>query len=409
MIKSITSVKVTGRRVIVRVGFDVPIKKNIHTEKFEVVDDARIKDALPTIKHLIKEGAKIVLVSHLDRPSGWESGKSLFPTAEKLAELLDTKVVMVSDNLPQYPVRHIYFLQSDITKHDYSFLTNQLKPGDILFLENIRFYPGEEQNDSSFIDTLADYGDLYVNEAFSVSHRMEASTYGVALKLKAYAGLSFIKEIQSLNKVLQNPQKPLVILMGGVKISDKVATIHNLAKHASHILVGGALANSFLKARGYNVGESKSVDVHNALELERNFKEKIILPLDVVVANSPADQASVRLVSQIRKNEIIYDIGPQTITKFAEYIRMAKTIVWNGPMGLIEVPKFAFGSKSLAQVFAARARGKAYGIAGGGETEEVIDSAKVSEFIDHVSTGGGAMLEFLAGKKLPGIRALESN
>lgn len=393
--------------MIVRVGFDVPLKKNIHTEKLEVADDARIRDALQTIRHLIREGAKVVIVSHLNRPEGWQMDKSLWPAAEKLGELLGMKTVKVSDELPDYNVPHIYFLDTDITQKDYSDLSKKIKPSDILFLENIRFYAGEENNDEQFVKTLASFGEIFVNEAFSMSHRMEASTYGLALKLKSYAGISFLKEISSLSKVLRNPEKPLVILMGGAKISDKVGTIHNLAQHASYILVGGELANSFLKARGFNIGLSKFDNLAVAKELERNYKEKIILPVDVVVAKSPNDQAEALPVSKVRSNQMILDIGPETIRQFATYLKSAKTLIWNGPLGLIEYPKFSFGSRSLAYVFASQARGKAYGVAGGGETVEVLDQAKVSEFLDHVSTGGGAMLEFLAGKKLPAIKALE--
>lgn len=407
MIKSIESVKVAGRRVLLRVGFDVPLKKNIHTEKWEVADETRVRDALSTIKYLIQQGAKIVIVSHLGRPTGWEPDKSLWPAALKLGELLGVKTIKVLDKLPDYHIPHIYFLESDIVKHNYSHLANNLKNGDILFLENIRFYPGEESNDEQFVEILSSFADIFVNEAFSVSHRAEASTYGVAFKLKSYAGLSLLKEITSLDKVLKHPQKPLVILMGGAKISDKVATIHNLAKSASHILIGGRLANSFLKARGYSIGQSKFDDVMLAKELERNYKEKIILPVDVVVAKSPNDPAESLPASKVRPNQMILDIGPETIRKYAEYIKSAKTIIWNGPLGVIEYPKFSFGSRSLAYIFASKSRGKAYGIAGGGETVEMLDQAKVSEFIDHISTGGGAMLEFLAGKKLPALKALE--
>lgn len=407
MIKSITSVKTANRRVLLRAGFDVPLKKNIHSEEWEVADDARIRDALATLQYLIDQGSKIVIISHLDRPEGWEAEKSLWPVALKLGELLNYKVVQVSDKLPDYPVRHIYFLIEDITKQDYSYLSQQLKPGDILFLENLRFYPDEEANDEKFVETLVPYADLFVNEAFSVAHRKEASVYGITFKLPSFAGLHFLSEIQALGKILRQPKHPFVLLIGGAKIGDKIETIRNLAKHSEHIVVGGVIANAFLKAAGYEIGQSKVADVELAKELLRNYKQKIVLPLDLVVAKSVDDQPRAVKREKILLNDLILDIGPETIRKFSEYIKGAVTLVWNGPFGLIEIPKFAFGSRSLAHIFAARSKGKAYGVVGGGETVEVVDSAKVRDFIDHVSTGGGAMLEFLAGKQLPGIKALE--
>jgi 3-phosphoglycerate kinase len=406
MIKTITSVKVSGRRVILRAGFDVPLKKNVHTENWEVADDNRIKDVLPTLKYLIEQKAKIILISHLDRPDGWQKDKSLWPAAEKLGELIGYKVVKVENKLPDYKVAHVNFLSGDITKHDYAKLSQDLPQSSILFLENLRFYKGEEDNSEEFIELLASFGDVYVNEAFSVAHRKEASTFGLAKKLPAYAGISFAKEIQSLQKIVKNPQTPLVVMIGGAKIDDKVETIHNLAKHASQILVGGAVASSFLKALGYEVGKSKVSDIAVAKELVRHYKDKIVLPVDVVVADSNDRPKAVK-IDKVRANEAIFDIGPETIKKFSLIIKQAKTLVWNGPFGKFENPKFAHGGKALAQIFAARSKGKAFGLIGGGETVELFDQAKVSEFVDHVSTGGGAMLEFLAGKQLPAIRALE--
>ncbi|HEV8601709.1 MAG TPA: phosphoglycerate kinase [Patescibacteria group bacterium] len=409
MIKPITSVKVRGRRVLLRVGYDVPLVEDKDTGKFKIADDTRIKDSLPTIEYLVKGGAKIILVSHLDRPKSWEMGKSLWPVAEQLAVLLNRKIVKVEDRLPDYNIPQIYFLSSDIEAHDKLELTHSLKNGDILFLENLRFYSEEEANEDKFVTLLASFADLYVNDAFSVSHRPEASIYGVAMKLKSYAGLALIQEIRSLERILKNPQKPLVIMMGGAKITDKVATINNLAKHASHVLIGGAIGNSFLKAKGYEIGKSSFADLSVVKEVARNFREKIILPVDVVVVKSLEDDPRAVRVEKVLPDDLIVDVGPETIGIFSQYIKTAKTLVWNGPFGLIEYPKFAFGSKSLSRIFAARCKGEAYGVAGGGETIEVLDQAKVSEFVDHISMGGGAMLDFLAGKKLPGIKVLESS
>lgn len=406
MIKSIRSVKVTGRRVIVRVGFDVPLVFNIHTENLEVIDDTRIKDTLDTIKYLIDNRAKIILISHLDRPKERDAKKSMWPVAQKLSELLNIKAVKIFDRLPDYKVPHLNFLDADITKKDYSDFSKQINPGDILFLENLRFYQEEETNDENFIKTLAKFGDLYVNEAFSVSHRKESSIYGLALELPSYAGISLLKEIASLKKIVKNPIQPLIIIMGGAKIEDKIEMINYLGKSAAYFLFGGGLANTFFKAKGYEIGESIYGDINIAKELLRNFKEKIILPVDLVVAQSLEARPRLAKPDKILSNERICDIGPETIRKYAESIKKAKTLVWNGPFGIIEEPKYAFGSKSMAHVFAAQSKGRAFGLVGGGETIEAIDMAKVGQFIDHISMGGGAMLEFLAGKQLPGIKAL---
>ncbi len=395
--------------MIVRAGFDVPLQKNIHTEAWEAADETRIKESLPTLGYLIEEGARIIIVSHLNRPKGWEEDKSLWPVAVELGKLLALKVVRVRDKLPDYDVPHLYFLTSNIMDKDLSELSRKMKPGEILFLENARFYKEEEGNDPAFIKRLAAFGDLYVNDAFSVSHRKEASVFGLAQTLPAYAGLSLLQDLRALGRVARNPKKPLVVLMGGAKIADKIETIHNLAKTAQHVLIGGALANSFLKAKGYEVGKSKTVDEHLAQELLRDYKDKLVLPSDVVVARSAEDLAHVVMVDKIKPTEAIIDIGPETIRKFSTYIKQAQTLVWNGPLGMIEKKPFDFGSLSLSRIFAARSKGHAFGVAGGGETAEVIDRAKVAEYIDHISTGGGAMLEFLAGKSLPGIKVLERN
>ncbi|MEJ0021300.1 MAG: phosphoglycerate kinase [Candidatus Doudnabacteria bacterium] len=372
-----------------------------------MADDTRIKDALPTLKYLIKQKARIILLSHLDRPDGHHKNtKSLWPAAEKLGELLGLKVVKIKDHLPDYSVQHINFLPADITKSDYVQMSRDLPGGSILFLENLRFYKGEEDNSEGFIDLLAGFGDVFVNEAFSMAHRREASTFGLARKLPAYAGLSFMKEIRSFSKVMKDPQKPLVMLIGGIKIEDKVGTIHSLAKEASNIIVGGGVANTFLKAHGYEVGKSKTSDIAVARELLRHYKDKIVLPVDIVVATSLEARARVTPIDKVRPEESIFDIGPKSIRKFAGIIKGAKTLVWNGPFGLIEQPRYANGSKALALIFASRSKGRAFGVIGGGETAQVVDQAKVSQFVDHVSTGGGAMLEFLSGKQLPAIKAL---
>jgi phosphoglycerate kinase len=408
MIKSIEKINVQGRRVIVRVGFDVPLERHVQHEHLIVADDSRIRDALPTINFLRKAGGRVIIISHLGRPEGWVSEKSLWPAAEKLSELLGLKIVKVNDKLPDYNVNHLYFLQNDIVKNDYSELSKKIKPGDILFLENLRFYDGEEKNSDDFSELLANFGDIFVNEAFSVAHRKASSTYGLAKLIPGYAGLSLIKEINNLNKILKNPPKPLVAIMGGAKLDDKIKTIEYLAKNTDKFLVGGGIANSFLKVQGYEIGKSICGDLAAAGELYRNFKEKIVLPLDVIVARDENSTPRLSDVHKVLSSEIIYDVGPKTIREFARVIKNAKCIVWNGPFGKIEIKRYAFGSRNIAELLAQRGKKHAYILVGGGETNEIIDSINAGMFVDHQSMGGGAMLEFLAGKKLPAIEVLEN-
>jgi len=410
MIKPITSIKVSGKRVVVRAGFDVQLKEGpgdrLQGTGWKVVDNTRIKDILPTLKYLIGQNARIVIISHLGRPEGWDTTKSMWPVAQELGGLLGYKTIKFSDRIPDYAIPHLNFLTRDITKKDYSSFSKQIKPGDILFLENVRFYKGEKENDKKFVKTLASFGDIFVDDAFSVVHRKEASTYGIAQELPSYAGVSLVAEIKSMDRLLRSPESPMVVIMGGAKVVDKAETIENLAKHADHILVGGSLGNSFLAAAGYETGKSRVADLALAKQLLRNYKTKIVLPVDAIVAKSMDDPARAVDVTKVRPNEEMFDIGPKTVRKFATYIKKAKTLVWNGPVGVIENRKFSFGSSGIATAFGARAKGPAYGVVGGGETIEVIDRAHIGQFIDHISTGGGAMLEYLAGKKLPGIEVL---
>lgn len=410
MIKPITSLNVSGQRVIVRAGFDVPLKRNKHHEIWEVADDTRIKDNLATLKHLIENKAKIVILSKLGRPGGkWDHNLSMWPIAVKLGELLKMKSVKVKDKLPKYNVPHIYFLTENITKKDYSKLSKDMEAGNILFLENMFFYPEEEDIDTKFITNLKKFGDLYVDEAFASAHHPASSNFGLPKKMKSYAGISLMKEVTSLSKLLRTPAHPMVVLMGGAKIDTKVATMENLLPHADHLIIGGALANTFLKALGYEVGVSKVSDVKMAKHILRNYKNKLIFPVDVVVATEVEGRPRLAKLTNIRKNEMIMDIGPESIRKFSEIIKQAKTLVWNGPFGFFEHPKFAFGSKGIAHIFGARSKGHAYGVVGGGETIELINQAHMAHFIDHISMGGGAMLDYLAGKKLPGIKVLETS
>lgn len=408
MIKSIQSVKVAGRRVLLRAGFDVPLEPGPGAGRWRVADDSRIMASLPTIRLLAAGRAKIVILAHLGRPAGnWTAEKSLWPVAEKLSEALKFKLVRIKDRLPTHRAPHIYFLDEDITLNDYSELSHELPDGSILFLENLRFYAGEEAADQAFVKILSSFGELFVNDAFSVAHRNAASVVGVAKALPAYAGLSLLAEIAGLDKAVRRPQKPLVVIMGGAKISDKIDTIHFLGPLAEKVLIGGAIANSFLKAKGLEIGRSKAAEISLAKELIRHYRDKIVLPVDVVVAKTPDSPSRAVKPEKVLPHESIYDIGPETIRLFSKHIKVAKTLIWNGPMGLIENKKFAFGSTGIAHMFASRTRGQAYGVVGGGESAEVVARAKVGEFIDHVSMGGGAMLEYLSGKTLPGIKVLE--
>jgi phosphoglycerate kinase len=408
MIKSITSVKLKGKRVLLRAGFDVPLEQ-AKDGSFQVADDTRIASAVPTIAYLVAQRARVIIISHLGRPEGtWQGDKSMYPAAERLAELLDRKIIKVTDRLPSYKVpSHVYFLTEDIALKDYSELSHDLKEGEILFLENLRFYSGEDDNDQEFVNNLARYGEIYADDAFSVAHRKTASTYGLAQKLPAYAGETLLSEMRGLDRAMKKPEQPLIVVMGGAKISDKIDTINFLAKKADKVLIGGAIANSFLKAKGYEIGNSKAAEIPLAKDLVRQYRDKLVLPVDVVVAKDPDGAARAIKPEKVTPNDCIFDIGPETVRLFSKHIKLAKTIIWNGPLGMIEKKKFAFGSLAVAQAIASRTKGKAYGVVGGGESLEVVTQAKVGQFIDHVSMGGGAMLEYMSGKTLPAIKVLD--
>ncbi|TAL18965.1 phosphoglycerate kinase [Patescibacteria group bacterium] len=378
--------RLRGKRVLVRADFNVPMNKG------KVGEDWRIKAALPTIRHLSAAGAKIILASHLGRPSGRRSpALSLRPVARHLQQLLGKPTRFVAAASGSKVVRAVRSLRS----------------GDILLLENLRFEAGEGKNSPRFARALADLADFYVNDAFAASHRSAASIVGVQKYLPSAAGLLLAEEIQVLSRLLSNPKKPFLVLIGGVKIETKIGVISALARRATRLAIGGALAVPFLKAKGFSVGASplKKSDVSLARRILRSRKS-IMLPTDVVVAASPKSKAFVRRVDEVGPKEIIYDIGPQTIRAFAAEVKKAETIVWNGPLGLYEERRFSHGTRALALVFGARAQGRAYGVVGGGETIDALALAGVLGYIDWVSTGGGAMLEFLEGKQLPGIEAL---
>lgn len=407
-IKYLRTSRVHNQSVLLRVDVNVPLDKKTGA----VADDYRIVEVLPTIKLLHQQGNKIIICGHLGRPGGKPDPKfSLLKVAEHLAKLLELKFVETGYQLPDYHIPHLIFYSGKITEDKHQKQLQASPDKDIILLENLRFYPGEEENDPVFAKKLAGLAEVYVNDAFGVDHRKAASVSGITKCLPSYCGLLLEKEIKALDIVLHKSRPPFVLMMGGIKISDKVQTIENLGKKADKLLLGGGIATLFFLAKGLEVGlsrvEKEAVKV--AWQLEKNFKHKILLPLDVVVANENMDKDSIRVASpyEVGKKEMILDAGPKTILAYAKELKLAKTIVWNGPLGLFEVKPFHTATMALAHLIGGRGKGKAFAVVGGGETVDAIRGAGQVNHIDHVSTGGGAMLEYLAGKKLPGIEALK--
>lgn len=409
-IKQISTVKdLKNKRIILRLDLNESVDS-----RGKLLDDFRIQATLPTIKSLVKAGGKLIIISHLGRPEGKVDPKfSLLPIAKSLAEYLDYKFVVTSDKLPSYAVRHLVLFQGDITNSATEAILSQQSDQDIVLLENIRFYPEEENNDTEFSKKLAQLGDVYIDDAFSVAHRAESSNVGITEFMPSYAGPLLAKEISSLDILLSGRyKKPFVLLMGGIKISDKAQTLTNLGKQADKILIGGGLANLFLQAQGYDVdaGSSDKASIQVAKQILLNLKSKIVLPTDVAVLSAQpkhGTQVRLKLLPDIIKTDKVYDIGPQTILNFTKILQGAGTICWNGPMGYFEQKPFRAGTLSMAKVIGGLGQRKAYTVAGGGETVAAIRQSGQFEHFDHVSTGGGAMLEYLAGNKLPAIKALE--
>jgi phosphoglycerate kinase len=391
-IKSVKDLAVEGKRVFLRVDFNVPL-----TPARGVADDARIRASLPTIQHLIERGARLVIGSHLGRPkNGPDPALSLEPVAARLAELVG-KDVLLADEPAGDGARKV---------------VSDLRDGQVALLENLRFHPGEEQNDEQFARTLASYADVYVNDAFGTAHRAHASTVGM-IKYVADkgAGLLMIKEIEFLSRLLGEVERPYVAVIGGAKVSDKIAVLESLAGRVNKMLIGGAMANTFLVAQGKNMGKSK-VET-DKLPLARAFLKKaeeknvaVLVPRDVVVAGSLDDAAGkVVSVDAVPADAMALDIGPETMRGYADELSRARTIFWNGPMGVFEKPAFAAGTVGVARAVAANKR--ALSVVGGGDSAAAIEEAGVVDQISHLSTGGGASLEFVEGKTLPGIAALE--
>jgi len=386
--KTLRDVDVKGRRVLVRVDFNVPL------EGGAVSDDTRIRAALPTIRHLIDAGAKTVLCSHLGRPKGKpDPAYTLAPVAVRLGELLDRAVRFAPDCV-------------GAAVQD---LVASMKPGDVLLLENLRFHAEEERNDPAFARALAALADVYVNDAFGSAHRAHASTAGVAAHLPAVAGFLMERELDFLGRALADPVRPFVAILGGAKVSDKIAVIENLLGKVDALLVGGGMANTFLKAQGREIGKSlvENDKLGVAEKLLREAGAKLVLPVDAVIADrfeAGAERRTVDVAS-VPPGWLILDIGPRTIATFTERLRGAKTVIWNGPMGVFEMAPFAAGTFAVARALAGLAG--ATTIVGGGDSAAAVEQAGVAEKITHVSTGGGASLEFLEGKELPGVAVLE--
>lgn len=387
--KTVKDAIVAGKRVLVRVDFNVP-----QDEKGQIADDTRIRAALPTIQYLLDQGARVILVSHLGRPKGFDEKLRLDPVAARLQELLRRPVQKAKDVVGPAVEQQVA----------------ALKAGEVLLLENVRFYPEEEKNDPEFARRLAALADLYVNDAFGTAHRAHASTEGVAHFLPAVAGFLMEKEIEYLSRAISNPERPFVAVLGGAKVADKIGVIKNLLSKVDSLLVGGAMAFTFIKAQGGQIGktllDADSLEIaRTTLEEARARGVQFLLPKDALAADRIEASAQTRVVpaNQIPEGWAAVDIGPQAAKEFATVIAGAKTVVWNGPMGIFEIPPFAEGTRALAR---ALAESDALTIVGGGDSVAAIEEMGVADRISHVSTGGGASLEFLEGKVLPGIAAL---
>jgi len=389
-IRTVDQIELKGKRVFILVDFNVP-----QDEENRITDDTRILLSLPTIRFVSEAGGKVILASHLGRPKGKRDPKfSLAPVAERLSQLLGKKVALAGDCIGEDVQRQI----------------GGMKEGEVLLLENLRFHPEEEKNEETFSKALASLCDVYVNDAFGAAHRAHASTEGMTRFLNVVsAGFLMMKEIQSLEKALVNPQKPYVAILGGAKVSDKIGVIQNLLDKVTALLIGGGMAYTFLKAKGFEVG--KSLVEENQIELSLRLLEgakkrvKFLLPLDHVAAERMDAQAKREIVkgNQIPSGWVCLDIGPETVKTFSEEIQSAKTIVWNGPMGVFEMEPFSHGTFAIARAIASSS---SFSIVGGGDSVAAVNQAGVADRISHISTGGGASLEFLEGKKLPGIEAL---
>lgn len=406
MIKYLKSAQLKDQLVLVRVDVNEPLEGN------RLADDFRVHAIVPTVQFLLASGCRVILCGHLGRPEGkWDKHLSLRPVGERLSELLGLKFVETERALPSYQADHLIFYTGNLQDPGSKLSLSELPIGSVVLLENLRFYKDEEDNSAFFAKQLADLADVYVNEAFAASHRHSASIVAITKHLPAYGGLLLEKEVKNLDYVLKKPQAPFIVMIGGIKISDKEQTLANLGKRADRILLGGGLANIILEAQGINIGQSivEGESKELAVQILRNYKDKLVLPKDAVVADKDLSKESIRATAiyDVRQNEEILDIGPQTILEYAKILKTAKTLVWNGPVGRFEKKPFHMGTQSLARVVGGVAKGKCFAVVGGGETVDAVREAHQQDNIDHLSTGGGAMLCYLAGEKLPGLEALE--
>lgn len=389
--KTIRDLDLNEKRVLVRVDFNVPL-----TEELAVSDNTRIVEALPTIKYIMEHNAKVILMSHLGRPDGKFIDKyRMAPVAAELERLLEKKVFTCKDCVGSA-------VKESIEKMDF---------GDVLVLENVRFHPEEEKNEDGFSKTLASWGDVFVNDAFGTAHRAHASTAGIAKYLPAYAGFLMEKEIEYLGKALHNPEKPMIAIIGGAKVSTKIAVLENLLGKVDTLIIGGGMSYTFLKALGEPIGKSlceenfiaKSKEI---LDKAKSKNTEILLPLDGLTVTDIKAIATTEILDQknFPSDRIAVDIGPKTIKLFSDAIKKAKTIFWNGPMGIFETNEYAKGTKEIGDAVVAS---KATSIIGGGDTVSAINKMGIASKMTHISTGGGASLEFIEGKELPGIAVLK--
>ncbi|ADN01926.1 phosphoglycerate kinase [Spirochaeta thermophila] len=389
-LKTVKDIEVRGKKVLVRVDFNVPLKDGV------ITDDTRIRAALPTLQYLLDQGAALIVMSHLGRPKGERKPEySLSPVAERLGELLGREVKMAPDCVGPEVER----------------MAEALTPGEVLLLENVRFHKEETSNDPDFAKKLASLGEVYVNDAFGSAHRGHASTEGIAHLLPAAAGFLMEKEVKFLSYVLENPEKPFVAVIGGAKVSTKIGVLESLLSKCTAMVIGGGMAYTFLKVQGHSIGNSLYEE--ESADTARSFLEKagelgveVILPEDHLVASEFSEQAKAEYVDavDIPEGKVGMDIGPRTVEKACARIRGAKTVVWNGPMGVFEFPAFAEGTRKVAEAIA---ECKGTTVVGGGDSVAAANAFGVADKMTHVSTGGGASLEFLEGKPLPGIEVLK--
>lgn len=387
MFRTIRDINLEGRRVLVRVDFNVPLDAEL-----KITDDTRIRMAIPTLRHIIDNGGRLIIMSHLGRPKGQPVAKySLKPIVAHLSNLLGKPVAFAEDCVGPKAES----------------VVSSIKNGEVAMLENLRFHAEEEKNDPAFSKALAALGDVFVSDAFGTAHRAHASTAGIADTLPAYAGFLMEKEINYLGKVTTSPDRPLVAIMGGAKVSDKILVIENLLNKVDSLLIGGGMAFTFLKAQGYNIG--KSLCEHDKLDLALKLIEKakssgrsILLPVDVVTAKEIKEGTETRTVdiSNMPDDELGLDIGPKTVELFAEELKKARTVLWNGPMGVFETKPFDIGTRKIAELLPTL---NATTVVGGGDSVAAVEQMGAADKVSHVSTGGGACLEFLEGQVLPGI------